>query len=211
MKIGILGSGSVGKALAEGLLKSGHEVKLSTRDSYKLTDWLAGPGAGASVGTTREAAEFGEINFLCVKGTEVESALELAGSFLGGKILVDVTNPLLFEEEGRPPKMSVGYPESNGKRVQELVPDAKVVKAFNTVPAAYMANPRLSDGRPDLFIAGHKDGTGQVKKIAEGWGWNVIDIGGIEQSYLLEALAMLWIRYGYISNRWTHAFKLLVK
>lgn len=213
MKIGILGSGMVGQSLASGFLKSGYEVKIGTREPGKLKEWLSKAGARASAGSLSEAASFGEIVVLCVKGTEIESAIKLAGNKnFSGKIVIDVTNPLLFEQQNQPPKLSVGFPESNGSRVQKLLSNARVVKAFNIVTSAYMCSPKLSEGTPDMFIAGN-DAVAKkmVEDIARGWGWPVTDLGGIEQAYLLEALAMLWITYGFMNNHWTHAFKILKK
>ena len=87
-----------------------------------------------------------------------------------------------------------------------------MVKAFNIVTAAYMTNPKLTEGIPDMFICGNdKSAKEKVEEIAKKWGWPITDLGGIEQAYLLEALALMWIRYGFLHNHWTHAFKLLRK
>jgi len=208
--IGIIGSGDVGQTLANGFLQSGHNVKLGTREPDKLQQWLMGSGANASIGTFEEAAKFGEIIVLCVKGTAVREAIRLAKKkHFSNKVVIDVTNPLVFLKEKEPPVLEHGFPKSNGIIVQKMLPNSKVVKAFNTVTAKYMVNPRLQEGTPDLFICGDNEGKEKVRTIAGAWGWNVIDMGPIEQSYLLEALAMVWIRYGFLHNHWTHAFKLL--
>lgn len=215
MKVGIIGSGTVGQQLGFGFLKSGHEVKVGTREVGKLRDWLKEAGKSASAGSFEEAASFGDIVVLATKweGGATESAIHLAGKKnFAGKVVIDVTNPLVFEVEGQPPKPALGYPESGGATIQNWLPDAKVVKAFNIVTSFYMANPNLQEGTPDMFIAGNDVAAKKtVKGIATNWGWTVHDIGGIEQSYLLEALALLWIRYGFLNNHWTHAFKLLKK
>lgn len=214
MKIGIIGSGDVGQTLALGFLKLGHEVKVGTRDASKLQEWLAKAGEKASVGTTNEAAAFGELIVLCTNGVGTKNALEMAGlENFSGKIVIDVTNPLIFEEQGKPPKLSTAYPDSAGALIQKLLPDAFVVKAFNTVPAKYMTNPKLEEGEPDLFIAGNdSNAKKKVEEIARQWGWrNVNDLGDISQAYLVEALAMVWIVYGFKNNHWTHALKLLKK
>ncbi len=211
-KIGIIGSGTVGQTLASGFLKSGYEVKIGTRDKSKLNEWVGKAGDKASVGSLQETAEFAELIVLCTKGTAYEEAISLAGkNNFENKIVIDVTNPLLFEEKG--PKLGIGYPDSFGANIQKLLPSSKVVKAFNTVPAHYMCNPKLEEGTPDLFIAGNDiNAKKAVTEIASKWGWtSVIDIGDIEQSYLLEALAMIWISYGVKNNYWMHAWKLLKK
>lgn len=212
MKIGILGSGVVGKTLASGFLAGGHEAMVGTDHAEKLSDWLK-ENAGAKTGNFEKTAGFGELAILAVKGTEVESAIESARpENFAGKVIIDVTNPLVFEEDGRPPRLSLGFPHSNGEKIQTLLPRARVVKAFNTMAASYMTNAELQEGTPDMFIAGNDGGAKKiVADIASGWGWPVTDIGDISQAYLLEALAMLWVRYAFLNNHWTHAFKLLKK
>ena len=212
-KIGILGSGVVGRALAEGFLKFGYEVKVGTRDESKLSDWLGMAGENSSVGSFSDAAEFGEMIIICCKGDAAEDVINLAGKEnFSGKVVIDVTNPLRSEKEGEAPKLFVSYPDSLGAQIQEIIPDARVVKAFNIVTSAYMCNPKLKEGTPDMFIAGNNsEAKEEVSKILKNFGWNVNDLGGIENSSLLEALAMIWIIYGFRNNHWTHAFKLLKK
>ncbi|MBI5553952.1 MAG: NAD(P)-binding domain-containing protein [Candidatus Diapherotrites archaeon] len=211
MKIGIIGSGMVGQSLAKGFVGSGHEVMMGTRSPQKLDAFVK--TVNVLVGSMAEAAAFGKLLVLATKWEGTEAAIELAGEKnFEGKTVIDVTNPLKFEQENQPPTLDVGFPASAGMMVQHWLPQAHVVKAFNSVPAAYMVSPNLSEGHPDLFICGNDSTAKQtVREIAQKWGWPVQDMGGIEQAYLLEALAMLWIRYGFLNNHWTHAFKLLQK
>jgi predicted dinucleotide-binding enzyme len=213
MKIGIIGSGTVAQQLGLGFLKSGHEVKLGTRHPNKLDDWLKKAGEKASVGSFEDAAKFGEMVAIATLwfNDATQDAINLAGKKnLAGKVVMDVTNPLAPGGENKSPKLALGYPESAGATIQSWLPDSKVVKAFNIVTAYYMANPNLKQGTPDMFIAGNDPAAKRmIMDIAIKWGWDIFDIGGIEQSYLLEALAMLWIRYGFITSSWKHAFKLL--
>jgi hypothetical protein len=216
MKIGILGSGTVGQQLGLGFLKAGHEVKIGTRNPEKLRDWQNQAGEKGSVGSFTEAAAFGEMIVLATKwaGDAAMKAVESAGKKnFRDKIVIDVTNPLDFGAAGQPPKTAVAYPDSAGAIVQSWLPDSKVVKAFNIINAHYMADPKFEEGPPTLFICGDdKAANDQVAKIASEWGWqDVIDIGGIQESYLLEGLAMLWIRYGFANNYWKHAFRLMRK
>lgn len=216
MNIGILGSGSVGQSLAEGFLGLGHGVRIGTRTPEKLAEWLSlHAGSDAAAVSPKEAAAFGDLVVLAVKwaGGAAEHMVELAGKDnFRGKIVIDVTNPLVFREEGKPPELALGYPDSAGKTVQSWLPDAKVVKAFNIITAGYMTNPKMEEGKPDMFIAGNDSGAkGQVTDFAEAWGWTVQDLGGIDQAYLLESLAMVWIRWGFLNNHWTHGFALLKK
>ena len=210
-KIGILGSGTVAQQLGLGFLKNGSQVKLGTREPAKLAEWLKATGPNASAGSLVEAAKFGDLLVIATKWEGTRNAISMAGKEnFAGKTVIDVTNPLEFGAEGTPPKLAFGYPDSAGAKVQALLQDAKVVKAFNTISAYHMCNGRFDEGTGDLFIAGNDaDAKKQVAGIAQGWGWNVSDIGGIQEAYLLEALAMVWIRYGFLNNHWTHGFKLL--
>ena len=212
MNIGVLGSGAVGQSLAAGFVQQGHKVMIGTGHAEKLQDWQK-KNRDVSTGDFTQTAQFGELIVLAIKGEEAESILKKTGiAHFQHKIVIDVTNPLLFQSPTSSPTLTIGYPHSLGEKIQKLLPKAKVVKAFNMVTAAYMTKAKLQEGTPDLFIAGNDSSAKkEVTAIASKWGWPVIDLGGIEQSYLLEALAMIWIRYGFLNNHWTHAFKLLKK
>ncbi len=213
MKVGILGSGTVGQQLGLGFLRTGYEVKIGTRDTGKLNDWLKSAGIKASVGSFEDAARFGDIIVIATFWAGTENAVNLAGKDnFKNKIVIDVTNPLDFSQ-GTPPKFTVTHGNSAGELIQRWLPNSKVVKAFNTISAYIMINPKLEEGYPDLVIAGNDENAKKnVTDIAKAFGWqNVIDIGDISQSYLLEAFAMMWIIYGFKHNHWTHAFKLLMK
>ena len=111
-KIGILGSGVVAQMLGSGFARDGCKVMLGTRDAGKLAEWKNKTGENATVGSFGEAAGFGEIIFLCTKWEGTENAIKITGKkSFSGKIVVDVTNPLLFEKEGEAPKLAVSYPE----------------------------------------------------------------------------------------------------
>lgn len=181
MKIGIIGSGSVGEHLGSGFAALGHEVKMGTRNPAKLDQWLQNAGKKASVGSFEDAAKFGELIILATKWADgaTENAINLAGkSNFPGKVVIDVTNPLLFDAADQPPKPAFGYPQSGGLQIQTWLPEAKVVKAFNIVTANYMTNAKLKQGTPDLFIAGNDASAKKtVSDIAKRWGWDVQDIG----------------------------------
>jgi len=99
---------------------------------------------------------------------------------------------------------------SGGEQVQALAPEARVVKAFNTVGNALMFRPRLAGGPPDMFICGNDEGAKkQVAGILADFGWGVVDLGGIDASHYLEAMCMVWVLHGFRSKSWNHAFKLL--
>jgi predicted dinucleotide-binding enzyme len=215
MKIGVLGTGDVGKAIANGFVALGHEVKMGSREANnpKAVGWAKEKGPKASAGTFSEAASFGEIVVLATLGVANESALKSAGpGNFGGKVLIDTTNPLDFSG-GMPPKLAFSGNDSGGERVQKIVPDARVVKAFNTVGNTLMFRPELPGGPPDMFIAGNDaEAKKKVGAILKDFGWGLVhDLGGIEASRYLEAMCLVWVLSAAPGGNWNQAFKLLRK
>lgn len=214
MKIGILGTGDVGRALGSGFAKLGHYVKMGSRDPHqeKVKAWVNKTGAQASAGTFAEAAAYGDLAVLCTIWTGTENAVRLAGpDHLAGKVVIDTTNPLDFSG-GIPPTLAVGHTDSAGEQIQRWLPDSRVVKAFNIVGSAHMFKPEFPGGPPDMFICGDDEqAKATVTDLLETFGWSVIDIGGIECARYLEPLAMVWIRHFFRINSVNHAFKLLRK
>ena len=213
MRIGILGSGDVGRALGKGFADLGHEVMLGTRDPNqdKVKTWVAQAGPGARAGTFAEAAAFGEIAVLATLWTGTESALRLAGmEALRGKVVLDATNPLDFSSA--PPQLLIGRTDSAGEQVQRWLPGSHVVKAFNMVGNAHMVKPSFPGGPPDMFLCGN-DAAAKARTtgLLEELGWSVIDLGGIEASRYLEPMAMVWILHAIRSQSGNHAFKMLRK
>ena len=196
-RVGVIGSGQVGRALAEGFASRGHDVRLGTRDPKKedLKAWSEGSGVG--LGTFADVAEYGELLVLATLGAANEEALALAGpEHLAGKVLIDATNPLEFHDDG-PPGLFVGHTDSGGEQVQRAAPEARVVKAFNIVGNPYFVDPDLPGGPPDMFIAGNdEDAKAAVTDVLEDFGWPVTDIGGIEGARVLEPLCLLWVYAG---------------
>lgn len=216
MKIGILGTGIVGQTLGTGFIQAGHDVKMGSREAFgeKAMHWVHGNGPRASSGTFAETAQWGDVIVLATLGAAAESVIHLAdpANFMG-KVVIDATNPLVFEP-GKAPTLSVGFSDSCGEMIQRLLPGARVVKAFNTVGAQQMIHPQFEGGPPDMFICGDDPSAKEtVAGICKEFGWNSIDIGGIEASRYLEPLAMVWIRYALKGEGWSpnHAFKLLHK
>jgi predicted dinucleotide-binding enzyme len=207
----ILGNGTVGTALAKGFAELGYEVVFGTREvkGAKTRAALeAVPGSHAA--SFAEASATGSIAVLAVPWSGMEAVIFTAGpDNLAGKIVIDPSNPLDFS--GEVPTMALGASDSGGELVQRLLPRSHVVKAFNIVTATHMVHPRLPDGTPDMLIAGNDAGAkGRVGEIIKGFGWRApIDVGPIVESRLLEALAMLWVIYGFRNDHWTHAFSLL--
>jgi len=209
VRVGVLGSGDVGRALAKGFAGLGHDVKVGSRDPQKLAEWKETAGPHISTGTFAEAARFGDIVVLATLGVATEDAIRLAGiDAFDGKVVIDTTNPLDFSQ-GVPPKLAIGHTDSLGEVIQRLLSRARVVKAFNTVGNALMVNPPFS-AQPDMFICGNdEDAKKIVTQICKHFGWGVVDLGGIEASRYLEAMCMVWVLHGFRSGTWTHAFKLL--
>lgn len=214
MKISVLGTGEVGKRLASGFISIGHEVMLGSRDpaSEKVKSWIAANGTSASGGTLEQTAQFGEVIVVATPWTAAKNALKLAGaSNFAGKVVIDVTNPLIYEEN-KPPRLGIGYTDSAGEQVQRWLPGAHVVKSFNIVGNAHFIHPDFPCGPPDMFIAGNDDEAKKtVTSFLKQFGWEVIDIGGMEGARLLEPMCILWAIYGIRTGTWNHAFKLLRK
>ena len=215
MRIGMLGSGEVGRVLGAGLAGLGHDVKLGSRDpgQDKLKAWAKETGPKASTGTFAEAAAFGEIVILATLWTGTENALNLAGEAnLNDKVLIDATNPLHFSSMAKPPTLAIAGDDSAGEQVQRWVPSAHVVKAFNTFGNPHMVKPVFPGGPPDMFICGNDDGAkASVSHLLEELGWSVVDLGGIENSRYVEPLAMIWILQYFHTRSGNHAFKMLKK
>lgn len=213
MKIGILGSGEVGQKLAEGFAATGHTVKVGSRSPEKIAQWAAkNADKVVSVGSFSDAASFGEMVVLATFWEGTPAAIKMAGAGnFAGKVVVDVTNPLDFSK-GMPPRLALGRDDSGGETVQRLLPDARVVKAFNIVGNMHMFKPDFPGGPPTMFICGNDEGAKKaVGEILDSFGWESVDIGGIEGSRLLEPLAMLWIMHYFRTGSGNHAFKLLRK
>jgi 8-hydroxy-5-deazaflavin:NADPH oxidoreductase len=210
MKIGILGSGGVATTLASGFLGEGHAVMLGTRDAAKLGDWRAAHRQ-AEVGGVAQAAAFGELVVLAVKGLAAEAVLRSAASALAGKVVIDATNPIA----DAPPDDGViryftGPNESLMERLQAQHPTMRLVKAFNSVGAGQMVKPKLRGGRPSMFIAGNDAAAKtQVTQLLDAFGWDSEDMGRAAAARAIEPLAMLWCIPGFLRNDWAHAFKML--
>ena len=205
MKFGVLGSGMVGSTIATKLVSLGHEVKMGSRDATnpKAKAWVASAGRGASHGTFADAAAFGEILFNCTSGAGSVDALKSTGAALGGKILVDVANALDFSK-GMPPTLFVSNTDSLGETIQRTFPEAKVVKALNTVSANVMVNPSRVPGDHDIFVCGNDAGAKAqvVRLLKDEFGWaNVNDLGDITAARGTESYLHLWLRlYGSLQT-----------
>jgi len=211
MRVGILGSGAVAKSLARGFILHGHEAMLGTRHPDKLQAWLA-ENPKVAVESLVEAAKFGELLVLAVKGAHAADALRAAGvANLARKPVIDATNPIA----DAPPtngvlKFFTSLDESLMERLQREFPGASFVKAFNSVGNASMVNPTFQGGKPTMFICGNDEAAKRiVRAILDEFGWETADMGAAEAARAIEPLCMLWCIPGFLRQDWVHAFKLL--
>jgi 8-hydroxy-5-deazaflavin:NADPH oxidoreductase len=213
MKIAILGSGTVAQTLGTGLLALGHSLMLGTTQPTKLDAW-AGANPAAKLGSFADAAAFGDIVILAAKGNAAVQVVQAAGpAAMAGKTVIDATNPL----NDAPPVNGVlsyftGPNESLMERLQTAFPASNFVKAFNSVGAPHMVQPKFAGGPPSMFIAGNNVAAkAQVTALLQQLGWDSVDMGGAEGARAIEPLCMLWCIPGLLRNQWGHAFKLLQK
>jgi predicted dinucleotide-binding enzyme len=185
VRIGILGTGVVGQTLAGKLRELGHDVQIGSRTG------------GEDRVPFAEAAAHGELIVNATGGMNSLAALEAAGAHnVNGKVLVDVSNPLDFSN-GMPPTLSVCNDDSVGEQIQRAYPDAKVVKALNTVTAGVMVEPGLIPGEHSLPIAGNDEAKAQVIELLESFGWPadaIVDLGDISGARATEMYLPLWLR-----------------
>ncbi len=208
MKIGIIGAGNVGSTLGRAWAAKGHEVVFGVRDPRgpKVQDLVKSTGGKGRAASPSEAAAHGEVVLLATPWGATQEALRAAGD-LKGKILVDATNPLKPDLSG----LALGHTTSAGEEVARWAKGAKVVKAFNTIGAQHMANPRFGSQSASMLICGDDAGAKKtVAALAEALGFDPVDAGPLAQARLLEPLAMLWISLAYAYGHGPDvAFKLL--
>ena len=214
MKIGIIGSGVVGQTLANGFIKHNYEVMIGTQHKEKIFDWVKKSNFKGRINSFNEAAEYGEIIVLAVKGSVAKDVLNLVDAKnLEGKIIIDATNPIA----DTPPdngvlKFFTSLDQSLMEQLQNKFPKANFVKAFNSIGNAFMVNPKFNGSKPTMFICGNNDKSKQeVSKILDLFGFEIADMGKAEAARAIEPLCILWCIPGLLHNEWNHAFKLLKK
>jgi 8-hydroxy-5-deazaflavin:NADPH oxidoreductase len=211
-RVGVIGSGVVGRVLADGFLEHGYEVMCGTREPEKLADWRRAGGAKASVGSVAHAARFGDLVVLAVKGAAAEKAVADCGpENLAGKTVIDATNPIA----DAPPDHGVlrfftSLDESLMERLQRAAPEAHFVKCFSCVGNGQMVNPDFDGTKPTMFLCGDSDDAKrEVAGVLAQFGHEPCDMGGVQAARAIEPLCILWCIPGFLRNEWTHAFKLL--
>jgi len=208
-KIAVFGTGQVGDTLANGFLGVGDAVMRASREPAKLADWKAKAKGEATIGSFTDAATWADTIVLAVKGSAAEAVLDQAGiANLAGKTIIDTTNPI--DDAAGPQGGVLTYftkaNESLMERLQAKVPAANFVKAFNSVGSAFMVQPKFAT-KPAMFICGNNAGAKQaVSGVIEAFGWQPVDMGGVELARPLEALCQLWCAPGFLKNDWKHAF-----
>ncbi len=207
MRIGVLGTGPVGRAIGTRLHQLGHEVTMGSRSAANeaLAEWVAEAGEGAKGGSFATAAAGAELLFNCTAGIASLAALEAAGAEnIAGKTLVDVAVPLDFSA-GFPPSLAICNDDSLGERIQAAHPEARVVKTLNTVNSAVMVDPGRLRGDHSIFVCGDDEAAkAQVSALLEAIGWppeTIVDLGGIEAARGTEMYLPLWLRlYGHFGD-----------
>ncbi len=198
MRIGVLGTGMVGKAIATRAIEVGHDVRMGSRtaDNAEAVAWARGLGPEATNGTFADAAADAHLVVLATAGLHAEAALAAAGDGVAGKTVLDVTNAL-DTSQGMPPRLAVGPNDSIGERLQRAFPRARVVKALNTMNAGVMVRPGAIPGEHVVFLSGDdaaaKDAVGAL--LAQ-FGWRaaqMLDLGGIATARGPEMLLPLWL------------------
>lgn len=210
MKIGVLGTGIVGRSHAARLTELGHEVTMGTRDVARslavsnsdtmgnppLREWLD-RNPQVRLGTFSEAAKHGDMVINAINGQHAMEALKMAGEeHLQGKTIMDISNPLDFSK-GMPPSLFISNNDSLGEQVQKAYPKAKVVKTLNTVNAILQVDPRkLLEGDHSAFVSGNDaEAKNMVVQILKGYGWKgIIDLGDITTARGAEMVLPIWVR-----------------
>jgi hypothetical protein len=182
-RIGIIGDGNVGSALARGLKRAGHEVRAVGNDKAAI----------------RDTAAWGEDVILAVPFGAIDDVVKTAGDVLEGKTLIDVTNALDSNMN-----LALGFTTSSAEELQKKVPRARVVKAFNTVFAQHMDTGRLGDQPLTAFVAGDDaSAKAETLELAREIGFDAVDAGPLKNARLVEPLGYLNIQLGYVNKMGT--------
>lgn len=214
MKIGVLGTGVVGRTIGTRLVGLGHEVVMGSRtaDNADAAEWAGGVGSGASHGTFADAGAVGEMLVNCTAGVgSIDALASIDTAHLAGKVVADISVPLDFSA-GFPPSLFVCNTDSLGEQIQRAFPEALVVKTLNTMNCAVMVDPASVPGDHTVFVSGNDLGAkGAVRELLESFGWSegrIIDLGDIGTSRGTEMYLPLWLRlYGALG---TGAFNIRV-
>lgn len=199
MRIAIIGTGNVGRAIATGLKDKGHAVTLGTRDTGDADLHAFARAVGATVAPMAEAAQDAGIVILALPWGAVDAVLAALGD-LGGKVVIDCTNPIARTPEGM--GLALGHTTSGGEEVQRRLPTARVVKTLNQTGAEIMADAARLSHRPVMFMAGNDDAAkASVATLLADLGFEALDAGDITKSRFLEPFAMVWINQAILRGK----------
>ena len=211
--MGVLGTGMVGVTIADKLLELDYEVMMGSRSSIneRALEWSKSKSNKAKIGNFNQAAAFGDILFLCVKG---ESALDVVKSIdtanIRGKTIIDISNPLDFSK-GMPPFLIPTQTNTNslGEEIQKALPEANIVKALNIVSSSIMVSKQKPGGNPTMFISGNNSKAKQeAANILREFAWDdIIDLGDITTARGTEMILPLWVRTMLVFGHGDFAFK----
>lgn len=195
MRIAIIGTGRVGTALSRSFGSAGHDITLGSRtpDDRRLIDTSI--ELGAAVMTPAEAAQWAEVVVIAVPWGSVRATVEDVGD-LGGRILIDATNPVPMGDPAAVLPSELGF-RSGAEAIAAWAPSARVVKAFNTTGSANLANPTIAGFPVPALICGASGDTATVAELAGSAGFEPIVVGELDQAPLVEAAALLWITLAY--------------
>ena len=194
MSISIIGAGNMAKGLATRFANAGHPVTLASRDEAKADAAAREVGNGVSSASLASAAQSADIVVLAVPFDAAGNVIEAAGGF-AGKIVIDITNPMKADFSG----LSIGHTTSAAEEIQKRAPQAKVVKAFNTIFAQVLQNNGQAAGRPaTVFVAGDDEAArAAVAELARSAGFETLETGALATARYLEPTAALNITLGY--------------
>ncbi|MEE9379383.1 MAG: NADPH-dependent F420 reductase [Candidatus Lokiarchaeia archaeon] len=206
MKIGIIGTGNMGKGLGKILIEKNHQIMFGSRDPVNVLKLANSFGSNVSGGTYADAAQFGDVVILAIPWSSAKESIEAAGD-VNGKILIDCTNAVAPHLGG----LLVGHTTSAAEKIAKWAVGAKVVKAFNSLGSENLTKLQFGTQNASTFICGDDlEAKSTVRSLGEEIGFDVIDAGPLTNARLIEPLAMLWIELAYKQGMGTDiAFKLL--
>lgn len=196
--IGIIGAGNMGAGLAQRLAAAGHTVRITARDMAHAEQAAAKAGANARAVRPEAIAQGADLLVLAVPYGAAVDALRAAGD-LAGVTVVDLTNPLTADMTG----LVVGYTTSAAEEIQKAVPQAKVVKAFNTIFAQLLTAPPGGAGAQVFYAGDDARAKDAVRALIAGAGFEAVDAGPLANARQLEPLGLLNIYLGYVAGRGT--------
>ena len=198
IRIGIIGAGNMGGAFAKRLAAAGHDVAITAKDPAHAEKAAAAAGGKARAVPHNEIGRVADVLILATPYAAAADALRAAGD-VSGKTVIDITNPLKPDMSG----LTVGYTTSAGEEIQKAVPQARVVKAFNTIFAQVLGAER-GERKAQVFFAGDDDrAKDAVRAVIESVGFEAVDAGSLANARYLEPLGMLSIYLGYVGGRGT--------